>query len=964
MQIAPHLPRIGELIVSNAVISVIAPTGSGKSVGIPALAGANGWRCFAVVPTRTAAISLSEYQRALQNQITGNMVGYAAEGNVHYTDKTMIAYVTGGHARRKMLSYFSNGKISPINFCDVLMVDEVHAGSVDTTMILSLWYAAAKSGVSVPRLVVASATPVPMYIDVQAATYEVPVVGYPIEIKYENSTYPLEESSKLYKAAAAKAHQIHSGTSITTGHILIFAAGANEVEKISNHLKDLLNNDKSALIIPAFGALSQEDLALIYKETKIDERKIVISTNIAEMSITIQDIGHVIDTMTEKRAETAQNGGFRLSIHYISKDSAKQRAGRTGRTRPGICYRMCDEKTFNSFEQHRPLEIERVPIYEIVMELYNAGLSPENILKGVNLTKITESTKVLSQLDMISNVSGKIIVTNKGQFAPKLSLSVRNAAFLWDWLNYSGLRFNKKIIEEGKLYGYNYEHFEIDESSEYSTLLPSQMEQVRNIYAAEISGNVKTIIDATANVGGDTFNFAKLIPTASIISLEKDKRIAEILQRNVDNMQKIIGINSNVKVINISAVNYFESPKIAELVYFDPPWGGRNYTEKDKMDLYLDEISINAIINNILNRGYTSLVILKAPKNIDIEHIQEEIPHSIKMYDVLKPDREIAYKLFFIRSNNIPLNKHNVVVEFPPIQSVAPKYPPFPGIVVASLIDCYGPTYYWTPRRDREETLSEYNSRASEHRKKHFDKFRGYNDLETAMNMWSDMMKTVNGLDSKNKEVSKWCKANSINNKKIRELLLIVEQSVKIVEKTGFPVKVGPFTTNKVNEAAKPFLLKVYSDMTLIHSKESIYFNPLNRDTYKLDNRDSINKYAEQYPLGVIALITAEIKTESALLKIINFSVDTEKDGLGRPILRKETKATTKTNPDLLKALDMLKSLKDIKPIVVEKPAELLDITIPKASNAPKLIDLGVANTGFTDKEKEEAEQLLSNFNF
>ena len=78
-------------------------------------------------------------------------IGYAAEGNINYSSETMIIYATSGHIRRKMLSYFSKGKISPLDFTNILMVDEIHSGSLDNTIILSLWMKAASSHITVPR---------------------------------------------------------------------------------------------------------------------------------------------------------------------------------------------------------------------------------------------------------------------------------------------------------------------------------------------------------------------------------------------------------------------------------------------------------------------------------------------------------------------------------------------------------------------------------------------------------------------------------------------------------------------------------------------------------------------------------------------------------------------------------------------------------------------------------------------
>lgn len=664
MQITPHLTKIVRLIATNNTVSIVAPTGSGKSVAVPAAIASTGARCFVTVPTRTSAISLAEYQRVLQKAAAPDtnvekLVGFAAEGNINYGPDTKIAYVTAGHARRKMLSYFSRGVASPIDFCDVLMVDEVHSGSLDTTVIISLWMQAAASGVLVPRLVVASATPVPMVIEPAPAVYTVDLAAFPIEYRYLDRNIDVDDpSGALYTEAARIANDIHRSTDVNTGHILIFAPGSAEVESVTSSLKELLQKsapDKITTLIPAFGALKQEDIALIYKATAANERKIVIATNIAEMSITIADVGYVIDTMVEKRAETSQSGGFRLTTHYISKDSAKQRAGRTGRTRPGVCYRLCTRALYDSLEEHRPPEIQRVPIYETVMELFDVGLNPETVIKELNPQRITQAIHLLQRLGMVTNTPTGIGVTDMGHFAPKFHISVRNAAFLWNW-----------------------------------------------------------------------------------------------------------------------------------------------------------------------------------------------------------------------------------------IQN---KYPIFPGIVTAVLIDSYGPSYFWIPRR-KDMSLDEYNVMVSEHKIKYFSKYLGYNDLETSLNMWNDLMANTGGIRAVQRTIVKWARDNSINNKKIRELLTIIEQCVNAATREGYDVQVAPFTTQGVMTAARPLLLSVYSDMTFIHKRDIVYFSPITREEYRLDNRDAVNGMVQNPPKGVIALATAEIKTQRGSFRVIGFAVDTDKDGLGRPIVERARPVT------------------------------------------------------------------------
>ena len=658
MLISQHLPAIVNAIHKNPTVFVVAGTGSGKSIGVPAAIAATGSRCFVVVPTRTAAISLAQYQTILQKKVTPNLnpnfVGYAAEGNIQYTDETRIAYVTGGHVRKKMLSYFSKGTVKPMNFCDVLFVDEIHSGTLDTTIIISLWMKARALRAAMPRLVLASATPVPLAIIPKPVVYTVETRGFHIDIRYHNRDLDIDDiNGTLYIEAARIAYDFHRNSAISDGHILIFAPGSKEVELMMAQLTQLAATaipGKRLTIVPAFGALKQEDIELIYSQTAPDERKAVIATNIAETAITITDIGFVVDTVTEKRAETSQSGGFRLATHYISKDSAKQRAGRTGRTRPGIAYRMITQESFDRLEEHRPPEIQRVPIYETIMELLDVGLVPEETIIGIEARRVQQAVQLLNQLGMVQQVDNTIVVTDMGHFAPKFSLSVRNAAFLWLWLQAG--------------------------------------------------------------------------------------------------------------------------------------------------------------------------------------------------------------------------------------------HPLFPGAVVASLIDSYGPSYFWLPRRNRELADTDYRAILEAHKDKYFGQYIGYSDLETALNMWSDMVKTI-GVNADVDVAARWSRDHSMNNKKIRELLQIVRQSVGTLKALGHQVAIGPFTTAGVTNAARPLLIKPYSDRVMFGDGRGSFFNPVTREQYRLDNRDALNQFGERPPKGIIALVTAEIQGQRSALRIVSFAVDTEVDAQGQPIVER-----------------------------------------------------------------------------
>ena len=662
MLISHHLHKIVELIGSHATVSIVASTGSGKSVGIPAAIASAGAKCFVVVPTRTAAISLAEYQRVLQqasnpNADVSKLVGYAAEGSVNYGPETTIAYVTGGHARRKMLSYFSQGTVSPIDFCDVIFADEAHSGSLDITLIISLWMAAASVHVRLPRLVIASATPTPLIIHPTPQVYTVQSSTYPIEFRYltqelrasigwkeEGESEEDAIAPQLYLATAELTALIHKENDIDTGHILVFAPGASEVEIIVGRLRELVK--EKADIIAAFGALRQEDIAMIYRQTAVNERKIIVATNIAELSITIEDVGYVVDTLIEKRAESSQSGGFRLTTSYVSKDSATQRAGRTGRTRSGVCYRMSSLQRYERLEEHRPPEIDRVPIYGTVMELLDVGLDPVSVMGDIGAERLSRAIRLLVDLGMVKMESGNdslsVTVTGMGHFAPNFPISVRNAAFLWRW------------IEAG--------------------------------------------------------------------------------------------------------------------------------------------------------------------------------------------------------------------------------HPIFPGIVVAALVDCYGPSYFWIPRRQPEQSSNQYDLIVKEHKEKYFTKYLGYSDVETSLNMWNDLTSAIGGIRG---DYQAWARENSINQKKVRELLLIVEQSINAALRLGYDVRIGPFTTQGVTQAARQILLLVYADTTLVCREDyrgRKYLDPMSREEYKLDNRYAINQFSSRPPSAIIALVTAEIKGARGTSRVVSFGLDSERN--------------------------------------------------------------------------------------
>lgn len=880
MEIDNHKNAIYELIVNNNIVSLIAPTGSGKSLGVPNFLGENNIKTFITVPTRTGAISLANRQRELLKD-SNVSVGHAAEGYIGYNYNTTIVYATSGHIRKKMLSYFEHGKAQDIDFCTVLFVDEIHSGSIDNTIILSLWVEAARQEKLVPRLLIASATPVDPGLPYEIASYEVEIRLFNIDYFYLPKDIKSDENL-LYMETAQLVANLHNNNPVSDGHILVFAAGASEISDIVANLDNLfINVDNKPLIYMAHGTLPEEEVQKIYLDVPEGMRKIIVATNIAETSITVPFVGFVVDTMLEKRAETSASGGFRLTTTYISKDSAKQRAGRTGRTNEGKCYRMCTQEFYNNLEEHRPAEIDRIPLNDVIMELLDVGLSPSRVLLNANSSKIQTAITLLNNLNMIVKSGENVTVTDSGHFSTSFPLSVRNAKFLYDWLNYKGLRFdNKTIIDAAKLEGIDYEKLEVDVTSYYSCSQPNQLIQSREFFSKEIKQQPKIIIDATANIGADTLHFARMYPSAQIIALEKNANIAKILKRNTENVTLINKkpIDIPITVYNTSAVDYFNTDRYADIIYFDPEWGGCDYHKQPSLDLFLDDVHLGDAINNIMTRGMTPLVIVKLPFNINMNNIKTRITQNVRYvkYDV-KLGSGNTYILLFIHNNNEEYNGKsiNTLLDNEPneVQLTSPSYPSFPGVVTACLIDAYGPPYFWTPRRNDKETNADYRKRVFAHKMKYFEKFRGESDLHTILNIWRDLYGEL-GYDPRISDVNGWASENSINAKKYREFLQILYQCINRVLDKGYQVRIGPFNSDNVVKAAAPLLAKSYFDRIMVNNGNE-YIDILTNQTYTLDTRDTVNNFESNPPEALLGLVTAEIKSARGVSRMINVGVVT-----------------------------------------------------------------------------------------
>lgn len=469
LAIYDNLEEIVDLIKSNQVVHVNVPTGSGKSIGIPAKLIRDGAIVCCTQPTIPAAQALCDFQKIVSPKYN---IGYAAEGEKKYDKKSHMFYATAGHVRKVMLSHFEKGVARDMLFCDVLLVDEIHIGSKDNSIIIALWMEARRQGKKIPNLVASTATShglEELKDKIGGVVFSSDFRHFKVGLRYHNKSYSEPDDDLMFKDAARIAADLLLEKK---SHGIVFCSGSAEVEEMVDNIKQVLKDmsiseidGREIRVLPCFSQCKKEEIAeAIRDEDDIDLSpgrkriiKIVVASNIAESSLTVPGVIFILDMLSEKRPDMIANR-FHLVTTHISKNSADQRKGRTGRTlHGGVCYRMCTEADYEKFESFRPLEIKRTPVADVVIELMSCGLDPVGVISEIEAHKLEAAKQVLATTGCIIlprinfddyddgfeyDLKGqKIIrpqeapiVTNVGRFVASIPMDVRHAAALYYYL--------------------------------------------------------------------------------------------------------------------------------------------------------------------------------------------------------------------------------------------------------------------------------------------------------------------------------------------------------------------------------------------------------------------------------------------------------------------------------------------------------------------------------------------------
>ena len=321
----------------------------------------------------------------------GEQTGYSIRFEDVTSPLTRIKFVTDGLLLREAL-------VDPLlSRYSVIMVDEAHERSLSSDILLGVLKKIMKRRPEL-RIVVSSATiQADDFLrfftqDVSSNGLETPKPNGQI-ISLDGRMFPvdnlyLEEPAENYIERAIKTvFDIHGEED--EGDILLFLTGREEIDKviqaISEQAASLRSKSQAIMALPLYAGLTSEQQLYVFEPAPENTRKVIVSTNIAEASVTIDGIRFVIDCGYVKlRAYNPTTGIDSLTITPISKASAQQRSGRAGRTKPGKCFRLYTEAAFDALPNVTIPEIQRSNLAPVILQLKALGI--DNILRFEFLT--------------------------------------------------------------------------------------------------------------------------------------------------------------------------------------------------------------------------------------------------------------------------------------------------------------------------------------------------------------------------------------------------------------------------------------------------------------------------------------------------------------------------------------------------------------------------------------------------
>ena len=387
----PELPvsaardEIARAIEAHQVVVVAGATGSGKTTQLPKICLELGrTRIAHTQPRRLAARTIAERVAQELQVPLGDLVGYKVRFTDQVSDQTRIALMTDGillneiHRDRQLSRY------------DTIIIDEAHERSLNIDFLLGYLVRLLPERPDL-KVIITSATIDPESFarhfaaadGTPAPIVEVSGRTYPVEVRYR-ARVPLEGSADSSRDGEGEGDDIDELVAAlreldreADGDVLVFLPGEAEIRDAADAVRGMYAKDaRPTEVLPLFGRLSAAEQHRVFEPSSVAgvRRRVVLATNVAETSLTVPGIRYVIDSGTARISRySARSKIQRLPIEAISQASAQQRAGRAGRTSPGIAIRLYAEDDFEARPEFTEPEILRTSLASVILQMLSLG---------------------------------------------------------------------------------------------------------------------------------------------------------------------------------------------------------------------------------------------------------------------------------------------------------------------------------------------------------------------------------------------------------------------------------------------------------------------------------------------------------------------------------------------------------------------------------------------------------------
>ncbi len=436
LPIVNQIDNIRKAILENSNLVLQAEPGAGKTTLVPLILLdiiSSDKKILILEPRRLAARNAAIRMAQLIGESVGETVGYRIRSEIKISSKTRIEVITEGILTRMLQS---DPELEDIG---LIIFDEFHERSLDADLGLAFSIEVQQTLREDLKLIVMSAT---LDTDIVAKLLDdAPIIKsegrcFPVEIKYLPPKANLDWSKALIAAVRqaidTRQNDNENAQNKTDQDILVFLAGVAEIKKAQQLLEELINGqleESSKLVVLAlYGDLPFAQQRQVLQPIA-NKRKVILSTNIAETSVTIQGVGYVIDSGLMRQSVFDPNVGFdRLHTLKISNASAIQRSGRAGRMAPGYCYRLWPESL--SLTKGSKPEILRADLAGFALELAQWGINKPSELKLLDEPNQGMFKQAQSLLNSLRAIDQNNRITYHGKMLLSLGVHPRIAHML------------------------------------------------------------------------------------------------------------------------------------------------------------------------------------------------------------------------------------------------------------------------------------------------------------------------------------------------------------------------------------------------------------------------------------------------------------------------------------------------------------------------------------------------------